>query len=202
MEPWSWEYEDASKPRPPDVAVVEALLNTVDHHRFGNHSNKPQQRRDLLTSPTALTRWLRGHDLLRRGERVSDRDVDAARRLRDGLRAWLAARQGLEHDEQALDEAAGVLRDLPLQASLVTDQVRLVPAEPAYHSPALARFVARLAAADASGVLDRLRVCSAPDCRFVFYDHSRSRTSRWCSMSTCGNRFKTRRYRARRGVAG
>ena len=43
----------------------------------------------------------------------------------------------------------------------------------------------------------RVKICNAPDCGLVFYDHSRSRTSRWCSMDTCGNRVKTRRYRQR-----
>jgi predicted RNA-binding Zn ribbon-like protein len=32
----------------------------------------------------------------------------------------------------------------------------------------------------------------------VFYDRSRNRGSHWCAMSVCGNRTKTRRYRARR----
>jgi predicted RNA-binding Zn ribbon-like protein len=63
---------------------------------------------------------------------------------------------------------------------------------------ALERLVADLATAAATGALARLKICGAPDCRFVDYDHSRSRTSRWCSTEVCGNRMKTRRYRGRR----
>jgi len=42
----------------------------------------------------------------------------------------------------------------------------------------------------------RVRVCENPDCRWAFYDTSRSRTRRWCGDS-CGNLVKVRRFRAR-----
>lgn len=65
-------------------------------------------------------------------------------------------------------------------------------------SAALERLAADLATAAATGALARLKICGAPDCQFVYYDRSRSRTSRWCSTEVCGNRMKTRRYRGRR----
>ena len=39
-----------------------------------------------------------------------------------------------------------------------------------------------------TGALARLKICGASDCQFVYWDHSRSRTSRWCSTEVCGNR--------------
>jgi len=36
------------------------------------------------------------------------------------------------------------------------------------------------------------------DCQWAFYDRSKNRSGRWCSMRTCGNRTKTRAYRTRR----
>ena len=36
----------------------------------------------------------------------------------------------------------------------------------------------------------RLRVCANPTCGLFFYDDSRTRERRWCSMSRCGNRSK------------
>ncbi|MGE5541895.1 MAG: CGNR zinc finger domain-containing protein, partial [Bacillota bacterium] len=42
----------------------------------------------------------------------------------------------------------------------------------------------------------RIKVCQNPDCHWVFYDESRSRTRRWCE-DTCGNLMKVRRFRAR-----
>lgn len=48
----------------------------------------------------------------------------------------------------------------------------------------------------------RLKAC--PDCRHVFYDHSRNRTRTWCGMyaetpegRACGSIAKVRAYRGR-----
>ncbi len=40
----------------------------------------------------------------------------------------------------------------------------------------------------------RIRECDAPDCNWLFLDHSRGGRRRWCDMGTCGNRAKARRY--------
>ena len=47
------------------------------------------------------------------------------------------------------------------------------------------------------GTLDRLKMCAAEECRRVFYDRSKPATRRWCMSTLCGNRIKTRTYRAR-----
>jgi predicted RNA-binding Zn ribbon-like protein len=46
-----------------------------------------------------------------------------------------------------------------------------------------------------SGDLDRLAECG--HCRWLFLDHSRNRSRRWCSMNACGGREKMRRHRAK-----
>jgi len=46
--------------------------------------------------------------------------------------------------------------------------------------------------------LDRLKQCPAPDgCGWLFYDTSKNRTRRWCSMRMCGNGAKARRFQRR-----
>jgi predicted RNA-binding Zn ribbon-like protein len=45
--------------------------------------------------------------------------------------------------------------------------------------------------------VSRLRTCANPDCRWVFYDGTKSGTRRWCTMAVCGNRAKLRRFRQR-----
>ena len=45
--------------------------------------------------------------------------------------------------------------------------------------------------------LGRLRLCAADDCHWVFLDHSKNGSRRWCDMNVCGNRAKARRYYAR-----
>jgi predicted RNA-binding Zn ribbon-like protein len=49
----------------------------------------------------------------------------------------------------------------------------------------------------AGGETERIKVCDNEDCRFAFYDASKNRSRRWCAHTTCGNRHKVRRFRAR-----
>jgi predicted RNA-binding Zn ribbon-like protein len=43
-----------------------------------------------------------------------------------------------------------------------------------------------------------VRRCANPNCRLFFYDNSRTRRRRWCSMATCGNRHKVSAFLKRR----
>jgi predicted RNA-binding Zn ribbon-like protein len=54
------------------------------------------------------------------------------------------------------------------------------------------RFAALLVRQDPT----RLKRCENADCAQLFYDVSKSRTGRWCSV-TCGNRMRVRRHRER-----
>ena len=48
-----------------------------------------------------------------------------------------------------------------------------------------------------------LRRCEGPPgCGWLFLDRTKNRSRRWCSMSDCGNRAKTRRYYQRRRENG
>jgi predicted RNA-binding Zn ribbon-like protein len=46
--------------------------------------------------------------------------------------------------------------------------------------------------------IERVRVCAAEDCEWLFLDESRNRSRRWCEMTVCGNRAKARRYYLRK----
>jgi len=63
---------------------------------------------------------------------------------------------------------------------------------------AIARSAAEMIAEGASA---RLRTCSNPSCGLFFYDTSRTRRRRWCSMTRCGNRHKVAAF-SRRHAAG
>lgn len=63
---------------------------------------------------------------------------------------------------------------------------------------ALGRILADVVVASSKGTWARMKICAAQDCRWAYYDHSKSRTGRWCAMETCGNRHKTRRYRRKK----
>lgn len=45
---------------------------------------------------------------------------------------------------------------------------------------------------------ERVHVCGADDCSWLFFDTSKNRTRRWCDMKQCGNRDKVRRFNRRK----
>jgi predicted RNA-binding Zn ribbon-like protein len=45
----------------------------------------------------------------------------------------------------------------------------------------------------------KLRICGGPDCGWIYVDRSRNGLRRWCEMSVCGTREKSRRRSVRRG---
>lgn len=48
----------------------------------------------------------------------------------------------------------------------------------------------------------RLKLCGDDTCRWAFVDASRNRAGRWCDMASCGNRAKSRAFRARQKAEG
>ncbi|HXE90489.1 MAG TPA: ABATE domain-containing protein [Terriglobales bacterium] len=40
----------------------------------------------------------------------------------------------------------------------------------------------------------RVRECASATCSWLFLDHSRNHSRRWCDMKVCGNRAKARRF--------
>lgn len=48
--------------------------------------------------------------------------------------------------------------------------------------------------------LDRVGQCADDRCGWLFFDTSRNRSRRWCSMEDCGNRAKARRHYQRKRV--
>ncbi|HTJ33868.1 MAG TPA: CGNR zinc finger domain-containing protein [Dactylosporangium sp.] len=117
-------------------------------------------------------------------------DVAALARTRDALRAALGGPPG---GLQELFDAH------PVRVVVVPGGTELVATDPADPAAAAAAIVA---GAVGDGTWPRLKAC--PDCRWVFYDHSRNRTKVWCGMvaddangRSCGSIAKVQAYRRR-----
>ena len=179
----------------PTLAVLQDFLNTRDERSFTVHGTR-HPGGDELATPAALTSWLVRRGLIHAGTRASDADLRQAHALREALRGALAARAGSGWD--GLATANGTLAVLSLRIELGADGTpRLSPVAGGAVPAALTRLAASAAAAAADGSWQRLKMCAAPDCRWVFHDTSRNGLGRWCSMRVCGNRGKTRAYRQR-----
>ncbi len=63
--------------------------------------------------------------------------------------------------------------------------------------PTRLQDITRPVVIDAASVVtdsDHSRLGHCPACGWLFYDHTRNRSRRWCDMADCGSRQKARRY--------
>ena len=128
-----------------------------------------------------LPDWLAKHGL-------AEADFDRALRLRESLRKLL-------HVHNVGGDPSEALAVVEEHARMV----RIVPRDGAVEfagDDALASITAIVVGAIADGSFRRLKVCR--NCEWAFWDPSKNRSGSWCSMQLCGNRLKTRAYRARR----
>jgi len=172
---------------PVKLGVVVAFLNTRDERRFGRHAEKIE--RDQVSTPSALEDWLVRRDLLASSARVTAADVQAAGELRDLLRRLIAGEAGAGRSLTLLSRRHPLVVSFDATPRLTT------------RSGGVAGFLAAVlgacATAATNGDWARVKMCAAPDCRFVFYDRGRNRLGRWCAMEACGSRMKARRFRTR-----
>ncbi|TYB43438.1 CGNR zinc finger domain-containing protein [Actinomadura chibensis] len=156
---------------------------------------------DRLATPADLGAWLAGRGLVPDGAAATAADLHTAVTLREGLREAMAGHHGPREADlpEELDDA---LAALPLRITLAGARPELVPLDPPGTAAAgLARLAAAIMDAAAAGTWPRLKVCQEDTCRWAFLDTSKNRSRSWCSMRVCGNRTKTRAYRARRRPA-
>lgn len=92
------------------------------------------------------------------------------------------------------------LLNAPLQRHLLQEgqqyRLAMIPLERNWHwvhAEIVASFAELLVKHDPL----RLKVCANEHCRYVFYDESKSRTRRYCTIDKCANLVKVRRFRAR-----
>ena len=180
------------QPAPGRLAIVQALVNTVDR----------EHGPDLLDEREGLGDWLAARGLLEPGGSVSAQDLAAARAVREALRALLRANNG-EPEAPGARAALGAAADgAGLRASLPPEGPELVPARGGVEG-ALGRVVAAAFAAMLDGTWARLKACPRDVCGWAFYDRSSNASATWCSMAVCGGREKAGAYyRRRRGSRG
>lgn len=149
-----------------------------------------------LAAPGDLAQWLVGGGVLTEPAGVDQRDLLAARELREALyRATTASIDGhavAEQDREVINAAATTAPPVPTLDS--DGRLRRAGGAGAGLS-ALARDCLDLLAGPERVLLRR---CAGAACTRVFIDRSRGASRRWCEMAGCGDRAKAATYRARR----
>jgi predicted RNA-binding Zn ribbon-like protein len=173
---------DVPKKAPGSLRLVQEFLNTGDK----------EHGREWLDTAGALRGWLAERGLISATARITGADLERALHAREALREIVRANSGRLPDPAAIQ----LLHELADAGGITirfetSGDVRLHAAAPGLPG-ALGRIIARAVEAAVEGRWQRLKAC--PNCSWAFYDYSPSRTARWCSMSLCGNRLKTRAY--------
>ena len=172
---------------PWSAGLVRDFVNTLDHE-LGT---------DALATPDGLSAFLSDHGLLEGPGRVSAAQRAKAIRLRRAL-----------HDALELNHAAAAapLPDLDdvlgeLSVRLAWDGASVV-ARPVEDGAAggLAQIGLAAHRAMAEQVWWRLKICAFDECEWAYYDQSKNRSRSYCEYG-CGNKLKTRAYRARQRSA-
>ena len=175
---------------PVSAQLIEAFANTVD----------VELSTDALGTPAELSAWLQDRGLLDRSRRISAGDHSRFLRLRAGIREELGVHVGDAANPTCLVKADEALRELPVLISVRAGAASGV-LSPAPELPPVRQALARLAIAWSelivTGEAVRLKRCAEHTCGWVFWDVSKNRSRRWCSMRVCGNRAKARRHAAK-----
>ena len=173
-------------PAPGDLDLVRTFINT----------RELDPDREELTDPAALDAWLkrRGLPVL---EPATAEELERALAFREALRSLALANSTGELDPEALAEIRAAAGEATLRAWVDDDgQMAIAPSCDGIDS-LIARVLSAVATAQETGEWPRMKVCTSDECLWAFYDRSRNRSRHWCSMDVCGNRAKTRSYRAR-----
>jgi predicted RNA-binding Zn ribbon-like protein len=171
-----------------DLGLVQAFVNTLD----------ALPGTEELRDPNTLRSWLVANGLMRDDEPVEESDLKHAHAVREAIRAVIAGNSGrpvFPVEVATLNEAANASR---LRMRFGRDGKPRLEPEATGPIGAMGRLVAALYSAMQDESWDRLKLCTDDSCRWVFFDRSKNHSSRWCSMESCGNRAKARRFRMRR----
>jgi predicted RNA-binding Zn ribbon-like protein len=179
----------SEKTAPEPLFLVQEFVNSL--HLTPNGPDEEE-----LTDAEGLREWLATRGLMGLDEPVSEGDLRRALDVREGLRALLVANNGMPIDESKVERLDRAASRAGMRVRFCDDDPRLVP-DAAGVDGAIARLMSIVAAAVPQGTWARLKACPREDCYWAFYDHSKNRSGKWCSMETCGNVEKAKAYRQR-----
>ena len=176
------------KTAPQPLYLVQRFVNSIDL----------ETGEDELSSPEAVRDWFAERGLMDAGDTVSAADLKRAVDVREGLRAVLLHNNGHPLDTERVERLDRAVRRAGVRVrfeggrdpELVTDADGV--------DGAVARLMAIVAAAVEHGRWERLKACPRQECEWAFYDKSKNRSGRWCSMDSCGNIEKAKAFRERR----
>ncbi len=174
------ELRTGTPPAPGSLALLEGFLNTWS----GELSIED------LSTVKETEAWLKEFGLWSGNKRLTSDQRRKIVEFREALRAWIL-------NESAADPVGASLSDVTFRAEVSQGELGFQPLGDPYQFlvGSLAKVISYSQQAATWG---RFKCCELPTCGWAFYDFTRSRTKRWCSMKTCGSRHKAREYYKRK----
>ncbi len=172
-------------PAPGGLILIEGLLNT---------SSEELQFDDFETTDSTEA-WLRNLGLWLGEKSITQEQHHKIISFRNDLRRWILSGDNLS----SLND---VFSEVSFSAELGTDgKVKFISKNTNYQK-VIGSFIQVIYESQENGTWNRFKCCALPSCGWAFFDSSRSRTKRWCSMKTCGSRHKAREhYKRKRRLA-
>jgi predicted RNA-binding Zn ribbon-like protein len=173
---------------PGALELVRQFVNTRDI----------EEGSDELHSPDALLSWFARMDMLYEdGAAADEKDLERALALREGIRSLLLTNNGEEVEPTRISELIRAIESVCLRVRFNDGGSPTLEPESYGVSGALGRILAAVVLANEVGTWGRLKVCTNDACQWAFYDRSKNRSGKWCTMEVCGNRMKARTFRQR-----
>ena len=184
--------EDRARAAPDDLELVRSFLSLHDHE-LGDPDGMPP-------SHESLRWWLGSRGLVEPEEQVRDQDLAWALRIREALTAKVRESMGEPREEDATALLNRAAEETGVRVCFGCADGDAIHVEAAGVRGAIGRILGTAFLAELDGRWERFRICHDPGCSAVFFDRSKNKSGKWCSMDSCGNRAKVRAFRARQAA--
>lgn len=175
------ELRTGSPAAPDDLVLLEAFLNTWSG----------ELGLEDFVSAKATEAWLKGVGLWSGQQHLTAAQQKKIIEYRANLRAWILDTNA----SKPVNDAMSIV-NFHAEAEPGGD-LRFYPSGDAYQF-LVGTLTQVISTSQQNGTWKRFKCCELPTCGWAFYDSTRSRTRRWCSMKTCGSRHKAREYYKRK----
>jgi predicted RNA-binding Zn ribbon-like protein len=184
--------KNGTPPAPGGLELVRAFLSLHDHEERNPDSLPP--------SLESLRWWLGSKALVEEGDQIKDQDLAWALRVRDALTAKVQENMGEARNVTATEFLNRAAEETGLRVCFGCDDDTPIHVDATGVRGAIGRILGTAFLAELNGRWERFRICHDPGCSAVFFDRSKNKSGKWCSMSSCGNRAKVRAFRKRQAA--
>jgi len=175
------ELRTGTPPAPGRLVLLEGFLNTWSG----------ELDFDDFETPASTEAWLRGAGVWTRAKKLTAKNHEKIVAFRSHLRAWII-------DDEAAKPRKNSGAEVTFRAEIDASGTVEFPATGDPYQAVVGAMTESVSESQKNGTWDRFKCCELPTCGWAFYDATRSRTKRWCSMKTCGSRHKAREYYKRK----